>query len=299
MELSQKIRLANKDDLQKIVLFAETIYKKTVKNTSFFEKGKIYLYFDNVNKLKGFVLLRNSNLEELMQINKLNSILFFFVKNKKILHELLYFIFEKEISFSKYFSIHVYSNKDISFLENIGFEKSFYYYFISKDVVKSQKTKVPKYIIVRRAIKKDIDVLVDLQILFEQEEKNISQNIWRIKTDRKLVKKDILWFINKWSVFVLEDTRLNKIFGFVSTFVDNIYLNFELKKTNHISLLYILPEYRKKNFSYVLLNKVFNDVPKSNFGYFSLSVGTRNNIARHIYEKIGFKQLYLNMTISK
>lgn len=310
------IKKANREDLNKIVdfyLFAKEkelsvtngefwenkVNKIQAKDiiTNWFKNNDCILIAENNKKeIVGFLSAMLVNLDPIMKLKTVCGLTDFFVlkKNPKISKDLILEMIRNLKGKTKLFTIHIANDdkKILSWFEKLGFRKSLLELGIEINKKNKYVLKELENTRIRLASKKDIPILVNLDLLFEKEESKIAgkEDFWRRFQNKSLIKKDILDLFKDNNNYYFLIEYKNKIAGFANAYVEEMPIAVKAKKACSLRTLYILPQYRNMGLSKMLINKIILDI-KENF--FIISVSPNNYKAISIYSKLGFKPLYL------
>ena len=143
-------------------------------------------------------------------------------------------------------------------------------------------------IIYRKAIEKDIDIIVKLNSELDNSQRAPFRKIK--KNSEPIVKKFFLSAIKskKQISFVAENKK--EIIGFIIVSIRSAPQIFENKLEAVITDLFVKKEFRKIGVAKTLIKKAKQFAKKQNCPYVRLNVYYSNKLAQKVYDKIGFKK---------
>jgi ribosomal protein S18 acetylase RimI-like enzyme len=149
--------------------------------------------------------------------------------------------------------------------------------------------------IIRKATKKDLSILLKQYIEYQKEEEKLAKTMaGRQKLDPKVIIKDLQSFLLNKNKILLVAIEEEKIIGFlVGRFIKA--LNQKISNIGSIDELYVIPRNRGQGVSSKLKDEFISwfKNKKKGRGTISLYSMPKNKNAQKAYEKWGFKVSYL------
>jgi ribosomal protein S18 acetylase RimI-like enzyme len=149
--------------------------------------------------------------------------------------------------------------------------------------------------IIRKATKKDIPILLKQYIEYQKEEEKLAETMaGRQKLDQKIIIKDLQSFLLNKDKTLLVAIEEEKIIGFLAgSFTKD--LNQKINNIGSIDELYIIPKNRSQGISSKLKDEFISwfKNKKKGGGTISLYSMPKNKNAQKAYEKWGFGISYL------
>jgi len=152
--------------------------------------------------------------------------------------------------------------------------------------------KLPK---IRKATLKDAEELRNLYFEFMLEISRIDpfyrqdMEHWKSEDSLHDIVKDIIKKNRQF--FLLEQD--GRVIGFVDALVKKRDEAYKIWKTGHIEAIYVKPEFRKKGYSKMLVDRAMEWFQMKGMGHFTVGTYALDAKARKYWERLGFKEYFV------